>query len=251
MLNEISNKNKKYLIAVAVLIIILMIFSSMLSKVKNILPANKVIRIRGVAEQIIDSDMVNWAVVSSYQNNNLDEAYQKVDTAISYARKYLISKGVPEKSIKLSTYSKEVKTKTKFLDSIGNTEEKFMGYVVSRSLIIKGFENLDLVELLNDEIPTESEKSKLKFYSDKPYFYYSKRVDAIKPKLLEKASENAYKRGKILAESMGASIGDLSAAKQGAFNGFGDDGFGSGGFIGGETRKHVLNAQVSAEFLIK
>lgn len=209
------------------------------------------IHVRGVAEQTLISDRVNWTLSSSFSSKKSEWAKASVDKSINAAVEYLKKQGVPEDLITYSIYNKNEQTKTVYLDDLGNKEEQFVGYSVSRSIHIKGFDNVDLIEELYSKIELDFEEMNLHILPRSPYYYYAQTITDIKANLMERAAENARSRATVIAENTGVKIGKLIYARQGAFNGFGDDGFGSGGFVGGESREHILNAQISAIFAIK
>ncbi len=209
------------------------------------------IHVRGVSEQILVSDRVNWKLGTASSSSKAEWAKREVDKSIDYAVEYLKENGVPEELIHYSVYAKQEETKTVYLDNLGNREEQFVGYVVSRSIYVKGFDDVELVEKLYGEIELAFENKELSISPQTPYYYYSQPVADIKVELIKKASQNAKERAEIIAENMGGSVGAVIQARQGYFNGFGDDGFGSGGFVGGNSKEHVLNAQVSATFQLK
>lgn len=209
------------------------------------------IQVRGVAEQILVSDRVNWTLSSSFSSQKSEWAKASVDKSINAAIGYLKEHGVSEDLITYSVYQKSEQTKTVYLDDLGNKEEQFVGYYVGRSIHVNGFDNVELIEELFSKIELDFEEMDLYIRPEQPYYYYSKPITNIKAELMEKAAQNAKDRASVIAKNMDADVGKLIQARQGAFNGFGDDGFGSGGFVGGTTREHILNAQISATFAIK
>lgn len=211
----------------------------------------KQLSVRGVAEQTLVSDRVNWTLSARFSSPESERTKAAVDASINAAVDYLKENGIPEDKITYSIYDKEKKTKTVFLDDLGNKEERFVGYVISRSIFVKDFDNVDLIEKLYGQIELDFEKQDLFIQPSSPYYYYAQPITDIKANLMEKAAANALDRAKVIAKNAGAEVGKLIQAKQGPFNGFGGNGFGSGGFVGGETRDHILNAQVYATFSLK
>ncbi len=240
----------KFLITVAVLATIIICMVMLNTTLAGFGKANQ-IHVRGVSEQILTSDRVNWRLQTSFSSSKAEWAKKEVDKSITYAVEYLKENGVPEELINYSVYAKQEQTKTVFLDDLGNKEEQFVGYTVSRSVYVKGFDNVELIEKLYGNIELDFEKENLYIIPHPPYYYYSQPVADIKVELIKMASKNAKGRAEIIAENMGGKVGHVIQARQGSFNGFGDDGFGSGGYVGGNSKEHILNAQVSATFQLK
>ncbi len=247
------NKNTtilKFLITSAILATILICSFMFNNTLGGFGKANQ-IHVRGVSEQILVSDRVNWRLRTAVSSSKAEWAKRDVDKSIAYAVEYLVENGVPEELIHYSVYAKQERTKTVYLDNLGNKEEEFIGYNVSRSIYVKGFDNVELIEKLYGVIELDFEKKELYIFPESPYYYYSQPVADIKVDLIKKASQNARERAEIIAENMGGNVGNVIQARQGSFNGFGDDGFGSSGYVGGNSKEHILNAQVSATFQLK
>ncbi len=202
-------------------------------------------KVRGVAERVINSDKVNWSLKISYIEKNLDNAYQKVDKASKHLMNYLEKNGISKDQIIFSEHRQDRLTQMITLDKLGNTRTEFIGYKVDRTVSIVGFSDLDLIENLVKKIGSDIQRAGWPIYSNRPYFYYSKKISTIKPELLKEAAKNAFERATIVAESSGSQIGGLKAARQGAFNGFD-----SGGFVGGYSRDHMIGAVVTVDFSI-
>ena len=64
----------------------------------------------------------------------------------------------------------------------------------------------------------------------------------MKAELLREAARNAYQRATLVAESSGCRLGALKAARQGAFEGIGDD-----GSMGGMDQRQRVRALVTVD----
>jgi len=212
---------------------------------KTVVPSNQIVKVRGVAEREILSDRVDWSVMVFYSDKDLQKAYQQVDDATTYLVEYFIKHGISKDKISYSNYDQEQLTETLVLDRFGNTDTKFLGYKVTKSIMINGFSDIDLIENLANNIGNDILRQGWKVSESAPYYYYSKKISDIKPELLKQAANSAYQRAVIIAESSGSKLGSLKAARQGVFDGFND-----GGLVGGYTRKHRVSAVVTVDFSI-
>jgi hypothetical protein len=212
---------------------------------RAVVPSNQIVKVRGVAERLIQSDRVNWTIVVEDTQPERGEAFASVDRAIAQAVDYLAKKGVPRSAIQLSPIEQRVRTRRVTLDKLGNQREELVGYEVSQRVELRDFEDLDLVEKLMASISSDLQRKGLPVEPRSPYFFFSKKVSDIKPELLKAASSNAFERATIVAESSGSQLGGLRAARQGAFEGMGSD-----GFVGGSSREHRISAVVTVDYSI-
>ncbi|MCK5241887.1 SIMPL domain-containing protein [bacterium] len=214
--------------------------------IKEVVPSNQVVKVRGVAEQFIETDRVDWKISISYSHKELAAAYAKVDMAVKKVKTFLVKNQVPEQAVKLVGYDQNRRTQMITLDEFGNQKEEFIGYEVSCSVFLEAFEDLNLVEKLKKEFALVIQKQGIAAVAHSPYFYYHKKVSDIKPALLEKAAKNAFERATIVAKNSGAKIGKLKAARQGNFEGMGED-----GLVGGYNRKQRISAVVTVDYSLK
>jgi len=219
------------------------IFANTLEKV---VPTNQIVKVRGVAEREITSDRVDWSLSIFYTDTALEKTYQQVDKASEYLVNYLVKHGIEKDKISFSNYEQDQLTETLVLDKFGNTETKFIGYSIRKSLTISAFPDIDLVDRLAKNIGNDIQRQGWQVTSESPYYYYSKKISDIKPELLKQSANNAYQRAVIIAESSGSKLGSLKAARQGVFEGFNED-----GHVGGYTRKHRVSSVVTVDFSIQ
>lgn len=214
--------------------------------VKKSVPSNQVVKVRGVAEQLIHSDRVRWTVEVSSQNKTLLTAYSKVDSDIKEIHRFFSDSGILEKNIETSGHSQNVKTRTVYIDKNGNYNEEFLGYRVSRDITIEGQIDFALIEKMNKSINAKLLQKGVEFKSKNPYYYLSKPVSELKPQLLEAAAKSAYERATIIAKSSNSFLGPLKAARQGSFSGFGSD-----GRVGGYNTEHRISAVVTVDYSLR
>lgn len=214
--------------------------------VKKSVPSNQIVKVRGVAEQPIDSDRVRWKINVKSQNKVLLDAYSKVDKDIAEIKSFLETSGVLKESIQTSGHSQSSKTKRVYTDKNGNYTDKFLGYIVSRSITAEGEIDFKLIQKMNEQINAKLLKKGVEFTTESPYYYFSKPVSELKPQLLEAAAKSAFQRATIIAKSSNARLGALKAARQGSF-----DGFNSDGRVGGYDTTHRISAVVTVDYSLR
>jgi len=216
------------------------------SKVQKAIPSNEVVKVRGVAERSFDSDRVDWTVTVTGKDPSLEAAYDKADKSFANLLKFLKAEKFPESVLVLGAHDQSTETRRRYTDNKGNYEDQMLGYTVKRSVKIKEFENLDLVDETSKKINNALARKGVLVSSSTPYFYFSKPVKDIKPDLLTEAAKSAFQRATIIAKNSGSKIGALRAARQGVFSGFNSD-----GFVGGSSRKHNVSAVVTVDYSLK
>lgn len=225
------------------LIICMLIFSKTL---RQTIPSNQIVKVRGVAEKIIVADRANWRIEIKARDQQLAPAYEKADKAVAYLKKYFEKKGIDKKFISISGYEQREIISYIVIDKYKNTEARLDGYTVSVDVGIKGYKKLDLIDKLSKKIAFDLQRTGWPIKAKNPYYYYSKKVTDIKPNLLKEAALNAYQRATIVAESSGSNLGGLKAARQGVFAGFEGD-----GHVGGNKRKQTVSAIVTVDYSIE
>src|SRR5262245_57503129 len=68
---------------------------------------DQTITVTGSARRPIRSDLVVWRATVSYQASTLSEAYRSLSEAIPKVKSYLVSKGIPENEITVSSISSQ------------------------------------------------------------------------------------------------------------------------------------------------
>ncbi len=91
------------------------------------------VTVTGSARKRITSDLVIWKAAVSYQAPQLADAYKSLSDNIPKVKQYLISKGVPENQITISSISSSTLTGK---DSQGNDTGQITGYSLRQELEI-------------------------------------------------------------------------------------------------------------------
>lgn len=167
------------------------------------------ITVTGSARKRIKSDLVVWRAGVSYQATQLSEAYKALSDNVPKVKQYLISKGVQENQITISSI-----TSTTLHEKNSNGEEtgQITGYSLRQELMVRS-NDVDKIEKLAREA-TELINQGILLESNPPEYLYTKLGD-LKIEMLAEAAKDAKVRAQQIASSTGSSIGSVRTAKMG------------------------------------
>lgn len=176
---------------------------------RNSKKGDEAITVTGSAKKRISSDLVLWSAGVSSQAPQLAEAYKQLSNDIPKIKQYLLSKGIPEDQMTVSSIST---TTIKRKDTEGNETAEITGYSLGQQIEVRSTDvqkiaaiSRQATELINQGILIESSA---------PKYYYTKIGD-LKIEMLGEAAKDAKERAERIASSTGNSIGSVKSAKMG------------------------------------
>ena len=176
---------------------------------KNSKRGDEAITVTGSAKKRITSDLALWSAGVSSQSPQLTDAYKQLSDNIPKIKQYLLSKGIPEDQMTVSSITT---TTIKRKDSDGNETSEITGYLLSQQIEVRSTDvqkiatvSREATELINQGILIESSA---------PKYYYTKIGD-LKIEMLGEAAKDAKERAERIASSTGNSIGSVKSAKMG------------------------------------
>lgn len=171
--------------------------------------SDEAVTVTGSARKRIKSDLVIWRAGVSYQAPQLAEAYKALSDNIPRVKQYILSKGVTEDQITISSISS---TTLHEKDSDGNESAQISGYSLRQELSVRSTD-VDKIERLAREA-TELINQGILLESGTPEYYYTKIAD-LKIEMLAAAAADAKVRAQQIASSTGSSIGSVRSARMG------------------------------------
>lgn len=169
----------------------------------------QVITVTGSARKRIKSDLVVWRAGVSYQAPQLSEAYKALSDNVPKVKQYLISKGVTEDQITISSISS---TTLHQKNSNGEETGEITGYSLRQEVMVRSTD-VDKIEKLAREA-TELINQGILLESSPPEYLYTKLGD-LKIEMLAEAAKDAKVRAQQIASSTGSSIGSVRTARMG------------------------------------
>ena len=170
---------------------------------------DQAVTVTGSARKRITSDMVIWKAAVSYQAPQLSDAYKSLSDNIPRVKQYLISKGVAENQITISSISSSTLTGK---DSQGNDTGQITGYSLKQELEVRSTDVTKIAKIAREA--TELINQGILLESMPPEYQYTKIGD-LKIEMLGEAAKDAQVRATKIASSTGSKIGNVRSAKMG------------------------------------
>lgn len=201
--------NAGFVLAVA-LVLSSIIFAWALIHVKS---GDQTVTVTGSARQRIKSDLVVWKAAVSYQAPQLSDAYKALSSSVPRVKQYLVSKGIPENEITISSITATT-LHEKSKNDVGEDVEtgKITGYSLRQELEVRS-SDVDKVSRIAREA-TELINQGILLESMAPEYIYTKIAD-LKITMLAEAAKDAKVRAQQIASSTGSQIGNVRSAKMG------------------------------------
>ncbi len=170
---------------------------------------DEAITVTGSTRKRIKSDMVVWSASITYQAPKVADAYRSLSENIPRVKEYLISKGVAENQITVSSITT---TSLKRTDANGAETSEITGYSLRQQLEVRSTDvdkiakiAREATELINQDILIES---------NAPQYLYTQLGD-LKIEMLGDAAKDAKTRAERIAASTENTIGSVRSAKMG------------------------------------
>ncbi len=170
---------------------------------------DEAITVTGSAKKRITSDLVIWSAGVSAQAPQLADAYKQLADSIPKIKQYLLSKGLPEEQMTVSSIST---TTIKRKDSDGNETAEVTGYSLTQEIEIHSNDVQKIAQVAREA--TELINQGILIESTAPKYYYTKIGD-LKIEMLGEAAKDAKERAERIASSTGNKIGSVRSAKMG------------------------------------
>ena len=179
---------------------------------RNFRQGENKIKVTGMAEKQITSDLIVWNITVSGKASTKSAAYTEFNRSNRMIRQYLRENNIADSAISTNSVSIEKQTKSLYDTQAERYFEVDDGYLVSQDITITS-RNLPIVERVYQKISVLYGRD-VNFSSSDPLYYYTK-LDDLKMQLLNEASIDAYKRAETIAEGCNASVGSLQSSTMG------------------------------------
>ncbi|HYJ90816.1 MAG TPA: SIMPL domain-containing protein [Pyrinomonadaceae bacterium] len=188
------------------LVVSAVVFGWFYSKTKK---GDEAITVTGSAKKRIKSDLVVWSAGVTAQSPQLTDAYKQLSDGIPKIKQYLISKGIPEDQMTISSIAT---TTLKKQDANGTETSEIAGYMLKQSIDVRSSDVDKIAQIAREA--TELINQGILIESTPPQYYYTKIGD-LKIEMLGEAAKDAKTRAEQIAASTGNSIGPVRSAKMG------------------------------------
>jgi uncharacterized protein len=171
--------------------------------------ADEAITVTGSAKKRISSDLALWSAAVTAESAQLSESYARLTNDIPKIRQYLLSKGIPEDQMTVSSITT---TTIKRRDSDGNETSEITGYSLRQQIDVRSNDVSKIEQIARES--TELINQGILLESSAPKYYYTKLGD-LKIEMLGEAAKDAKDRAEKIASSTGNSIGSVRSARMG------------------------------------
>ena len=170
---------------------------------------DQTITVTGSARKRITSDLVVWRSAISYQAPTLSEAYRSLAEAVPRVKAYMVSKGIAENQITVSSISSQT---LHGRNSDGSETSDITGYSLRQELSVRSTEVEKIGQIAREA--TELINQGILLESMAPEYLYTKLGD-LKIEMLAEAAKDAKRRAEQIAQSTDSSIGTVRTARMG------------------------------------
>jgi uncharacterized protein len=170
---------------------------------------DQTITVTGSARKRIRSDLVIWRSAVTYQAPVLSEAYRSLSESVPRVKAYLISKGIADNQITISSISSQTLHER---SSDGTETSAITGYSLRQELSVRSTE-VDKISQIAREA-TELINQGILIESMAPEYLYT-QLGSLKIEMLAEAAKDAKVRAEQIAQSTGSSIGSVRSARMG------------------------------------
>ena len=170
---------------------------------------DQTITVTGSARKRITSDLVVWRSSISYQAPTLSEAYRLLSEAVPRVKAYMVSKGIAENQITVSSISSQT---LHGRNSDGIETSEITGYTLRQELSVRSTEVAKIEQIAREA--TELINQGILIESMAPEYLYTKLGD-LKIEMLAEAAKDAKRRAEQIAQSTDSSIGTVRTARMG------------------------------------
>jgi uncharacterized protein len=170
---------------------------------------DQTITVTGSARKRITSDLVIWRSAISYQAPTLSEAYRLLAEAVPRVKAYMVSKGIAENQITVSSISSQT---LHGRNSDGMETSEITGYTLRQELSVRSTEVEKIGQIAREA--TELINQGILLESMAPEYLYTKLGD-LKIEMLAEAAKDAKRRAEQIAQSTDSSIGTVRTARMG------------------------------------
>jgi len=170
---------------------------------------DQTITVTGSAKRGIKSDHVVWKSAVSYQAPVLGDAYRSLSDSVPKVKSYLLSKGIQENQITISSISVQTLHSR---STEGMETSEITGYSLRQQLEVSSNEVEKIAKIAREA--TELINQGILIESMAPEFYYT-QLGNVKIEMLAEAAKDAKTRAEQIANSTGGKIGSVRTARMG------------------------------------
>lgn len=180
----------------------------------NVKDRDRIVFVRGLAEQEVVSDYVIWPIAFKEVGDDLSSLYASTQGKMKRLQNYLERNGVPKEEISLNVPD-IVDMESEYY---GNTKRNFR--YTSTGVVTVASTNVNLIRSLISKQGDLFEQGIIVSSNDYSYRtqYIFTGLNKIKPSMIEEATKNAREVAEKFAKDSRSNLGKIKTATQGQFS---------------------------------
>ncbi len=180
----------------------------------KIMPQERQVSVRGLAEREVDADMAVWKLTFSVGENSLPLLQKEILRQSQIVCSFLKDHGLEENDY--SVLSPEINDAR--MNMYVDTNRLTYNYIAKQSVLVRSSKvnavkevNADTLKLLGSGVSVTNE------YDNKVEYEFT-RLNEIKPDMIAEATKNARLAAEQFARDSGSKVGKIKTATQGLFS---------------------------------
>lgn len=181
--------------------------------VQSIINRDRVVTVKGLAEQQVLADHVIWPISYRELGNDLQQVYAQVERRAQQVVQFLQAAGIDASEITIATPN----VNDAQADSYGG-QKRIYRYSLTQTVTVST-DKVDVVNALKSR-QRELIRQGITLTTDYDYrtMYQFTGLNAIKPQMIETATRNAREAAQKFAADSGSALGKIRRANQGQFS---------------------------------
>lgn len=169
------------------------------------------VTVKGLAEREVTANLALWPVTIQAAGDDLALLQEKVDSDVALARQFLVESGFDEGEISLGRLQLE----DRVAQSWGPDAPRGGRYLINQPLTVRS-DNVDLVAQVSRELGGLVRQGVVLTGWQGPSYSFT-QLNAIKPEMIEEATQAAREAAQKFAQDSGSQLGGIRNANQGVF----------------------------------
>ena len=180
----------------------------------NIVPAERSVSVRGLAEKEVDADMAVWKLTFSVGGNDLQYLQKEVVRQTAVVEKFLKDHGLEGGDYSL--LAPEINDAS--MNTWGSTEKRTYTYIAKQSILVRSGKVKAVKAACGDTLELAGLGVSVSNDYDNKVNYEFNGLNEIKPEMIASATENARLAAEQFARDSGSKVGKIKTASQGLFS---------------------------------
>lgn len=175
----------------------------------------RVVTVKGLAEQEHLADIVIWPIQFSETGNSLDGTFTALDNSAEQVEQFLLNLGLTADEITLSSPLLTDRSALRY----GSTDTFQYRYIATQTVTVYSSKVEEVRQIMNQlgDLGKQGVSITGDEYQVRPEYIFN-RLNDIKPEMIEEATREARSVAQKFAEDSNSELGKIKSASQGQFS---------------------------------